>query len=264
MAAAVVIMISAVTQVANSQVIGGLKPLPPGGGASHAYGDQVTVQVNRNFYGFSSLDLDSYLGSRIQGRTIESITVRMASESGRAQATLLIEGVPSDRPKVISSYLTEYDFSVNGRQRNSGYRQNIELRFNGQVFVQQVTAHLAPEYQPRPPRSPRGPQLVTEYLYRTFDGDNTLYLDNLLRLNRYYGQRINRVILRARAERGNGRAALWINGAQDGAPLVVGSYTQEYNFFPINGRVIGRDAHDLAIFLRGRFVVESVSVELAQ
>lgn len=254
---------SCMGQLANAQLDGGFVGDYDDYGQAYnpSYANSVTVQVNRVYYGFSGIDLNRLFLRAAGGREIRSITVRMSAENTRSQATLLVNGAPSSRPLNVSTYLSEHYFSAQGGRGRVG-RQNLELRLNGQVFIQSITAELSSgRPQPRPPYP--GPSIITEHLYRNFYGENTLSVESLLNLYRYQGRTVNRVILRTRALNGMGRAALWANGRQEGSPIAVGSYTQEYSFFLNGSKRIGYDLRDLEIFLRGEFVVESVSVELS-
>jgi hypothetical protein len=256
---------------------GGHRPLPvepplygPG------FQNEVTIDMNQYFSGFSSVDVDSMVAHAAQGRPIESVSVRMASNSGRAQVSLLNNGAPVDRTVVVSTaYLSDYFFSVGGSY--AGYGSRLRLQMNGDVFLQSFTARFAapgypnpgrpPRPYPRPPRpAPQPPhsdrQVATQYLNQYLVGSNYLQLDQILSLYRFHGYRVERVTLRARTDAGRGRAALMVNGQIEGQPAAVGTWTQDHVFYPASRMQVGRDLRDIAIHLQGRFTVESVSVEL--
>lgn len=279
LALAVAALVVMGSQFAGAQVIGEIYPAPPSQPGAPVYppnpgypgynNDVVTVNLNQQFNGFSSLDVDGAFRYATQGREIVGLTIRMAGQ-GRSQATLLVNGVPAGRSSVLSPYVQDYSFDLS--RSYPGAR--LELRMNGQVYVQSMTAQLAyrnpyPPYppSPRPPRPPYpnpGQETLSQYVNQHFTGTNNLSLDYWLGLDRYVGRRVNKVIIRARTQRGQGRAVLLVNGTRDGMSVPVSNYTQDYNFFPSGNGRIGYEIRDLSVQIIGNFTVESVSVELAR
>jgi hypothetical protein len=144
----------------------------------------------------------------------------------------------------------------------------------GDVYVESVTVYLGwrttpPDYgqpNPPPPPAPGERQTVTEFLNQYFYGQNHIHLERLLDLDRFQGYWVDRVILVARDEGGRQwGVGLTVNGYADGPylKLPAGGYLQRMAFYPTLGRQIGRDLLRIGLELNGRFMVESVTVELS-
>lgn len=122
-----------------------------------------------------------------------------------------------------------------------------------------------PYYPPAPPPPAYNGDYLEQYIGQYMVGVNELHLRQILGIGgQYQGRRIEYVKLRARTDAGQGDAQLLVDGYQSGYSQNVGTYTQDYYFYPdANNDVIGSEVATLVLRLQGRFTVESVAVKFA-
>lgn len=211
------------------------------------------VQIRRNYWGFSTIDIKSLFVNELQGdANIESIQVVMESDRrSRSTASLLLDGRPVEpRPRLLSPYLENYIFYV-----NSAPEQRVSLQINGPAYVESIQVVYT-----LPVR-----QLVSNLNGRFFPANSWIYLSDYFDFREVAGRTIKSIAFRGRVTRGMGRASLRINGEPLGAPERVGEYTQEFKFdVNLDTREMRRDLSSLALVLAGNeFIVERLVIEMS-
>jgi hypothetical protein len=218
--------------------------------------DVVTIQVNQTFNGFSALDISRLIGFQVGQRPIQTVSVRMAAQGSRGQATLMENGTPYEAAVAVQAGLLDYYFPVHFPFA----APQFELRMNGPIYVQSVTVQITGIVPQPPPLPPYGGQVLTQPVNQWYAGDNTVSLDQLFRLGAYRGREVTRVVVRARSDNANGAVSIFVDGRPGIQPYLVGVNSQEY-VFPVGGR-IGMGVNTLGLRVQGRVVLESVSIEL--
>lgn len=257
---------------AEAQVIGELYPGGPGHPGAPGYpgrpgrpvqpgrpggmSEDVTMTVGRQYQGFTRFDISQLMAIATQGRSIESLNVVMWAPGGRSQATLLENGRPTGPTQLIGAYTASYYFNV----QFSGARSMLELQINGPVYIETVTARVNGSGH-QSPGWPQRPVVLTEWVNQTFRGGGYLDLYSVVDLYRYQGMRVTRILMRGTSARGLGQAELQVNGMSQGQ-VNVGTWSQEYSFYPYGIARLGYEIQNLNILLRGNITVESVTVEL--
>jgi hypothetical protein len=136
--------------------------------------------------------------------------------------------------------------------------QTLELMLRGRFTVQSIGVRFA-----------RGSSFpsdsVSVQVGRELDGMNDLDLRTLMNLWGREGRRVESVVLMASTAAGRGQAQLLLNGFEYGVPQVVGQMMTATTFRPVAGaNIFGRDIRDLGIRLRGRFAVESITLNFSR
>ncbi|MBL7688717.1 MAG: collagen-like protein [Bdellovibrionaceae bacterium] len=218
--------------------------------------EDVTMTVGRQYQGFTRLDISQLMAIATQGRSIESLTVTMWAPGGRSQATLLENGRPTGATQFVGGYASSYYFGV----QFPGARSLLELQINGPVYIETVTARVIGSGH-QPPGWPQQPVVLTEWVNQTFRGGGYLDLYSVVDLYRHQGMRVTRVLMRGTSARGLGQAELQVNRVPQGQ-VTVGTWSQEYSFYPYGMARLGYEIQNLDFVFRGNITVESVTVEL--
>lgn len=101
--------------------------------------------VGQHFYGRTTLHLRQMLGigSQYNGYRIESVTVRMRTNSGDGFAALVVNGYRSNEQRVFSSYPTDYMFFPDSYNDQIGYEVNsLQVDLGGDFYVESVSVRL--------------------------------------------------------------------------------------------------------------------------
>lgn len=249
-----VIILAAIA--AEAQVIGDLYPGRPGYPGPGGRSEDVTVTVGRQFQGFTRIDINQLMRMATQGRSVEAITVVMWAPFGQSQAALVENGRATGPTQIINGYRAAYYFGV----QFPGVRSYLELQINGPIYIETVTARVAAS-APQPPGRPQRPVVLTQWVNQDFRGSGYLDLYSVVGLFRYQGMRVTRVLLRGTSARGHGQAELQVNGMPQGQ-VVLGTWSQEYSFYPYGLARLNYEIQRLDFAFRGNINVESVTVEL--
>ncbi len=126
-----------------------------------------------------------------------------------------------------------------------------------------------PYYPPRdprplpPPPPPAYGRDFSQWVGQNYYGHSILPIREMLGLGaQYNGYHVESVTVRLSSQNG-GDATLIINGSRASGQRIIGSYVQDYSFFPDSyNDQLGYELNSLQIELDGNFYVESVSVRL--
>lgn len=252
--------------------------------------DEIRVPLYQRKTGYSTLHVRQILGldERYRGRRVEEILLTAASDHGRAQAQLVINGRRVGMPEVIDRYSREislrpeYGMDVIGQDVRT-----IEIELRGNVDISGLGVRLDrgygggyPSYpypspypnpdtqpypRPRPGHPPRPVEqnVVTRRVNQHYQGGAVLRLRDLLNLGpEFNGREVESISLLTTAAHGAGTAELLIDGVSQDRALVRNQLETVVLRPSRYDDRLGTDIQSVQVRLDGRFYVDSVTVQL--
>lgn len=227
---------------------------------------EVELQLN-SYFTNQRLDLmrDAYIRSQLQGQQVREVTITASTQFGNGQARLLINGMSSEAPQIVSRQMSRYSFRVDPFSNSVGQSlRNLELEMRGNFYIEKVVFSLIEESGPvwPNPGTPTRPQVevVRQQVNQSIQTEGGLQLGRLFDLQSRQGQALRRVTVLARALRGSASVTLLKNTETSASAQYISSSSQRVSF-EVGGLRVGQEIQSLRLFIRGDALIEEVSLE---
>jgi len=222
---------------------------------------RLKKNIDRYMVGENVLKIRQLLGMNKQynGHQVKKVILFAASDSGRAKAQLMVNGMPAAQRQIIGQYSEKLIFKVDQSQNVLGQDiRKLQIRLKGRIDVEKVVAVLV-----KPQRGGRTIEVVEE-IYQSFRGNDYVSLDS--KLARHDGKKLLSVKVRGESRRGNGTVSLVVNGEVQGRPMRLSEYSDEVvlNLEAYKPSVLGRDIYSVELETTGKVFIEDAVIKLKQ
>lgn len=256
---------------ASAQGFGGrgpiMRPAPVDGwdrGQQDADKIRVNEEVRQFFSGTQIIHVKQLLNlAQYRGMTLKKVVLVGETRNGGGTAELLINGQSQGAPTRVGTTIENNPLLP--RQQNLTIGRDIntlQIRLNGQFYVEKVIAVLDESIRPGPGPRPGAELVARKYISQSFRGFETLQLRQMMDLDRNFrGMKIARVIVRGESIYGQAQARLMINSRQVGQTQTFARFRTDLSFsLPNSSDTLGMEIQSLQLDLSGDIYVEEIEV----